>query len=187
MTVTDSNGNISGYDTKTNTTVSNINNVYYKQIGDTKLLIVPENMNHTINLSGYDNGVYTLNVDTYNNDGLPLATTTFYSIPTTPNSQSYLKHDILSTTTDSLLLDYNNNGKVDGIISPSINNNSVTYTASTTLSDTIPTSEYLYYLDQVQTVENPPIPIVKTRATTSMPKVIIPPRPVPIIKLIKKI
>ena len=100
---------------------------------------------------------------------------------TTPSSTSYLKHDILATTT-SLILDYNHNGKADAILTTG-----GTYTASTTLSDTIPTSEYLYYLDQVQTVENPPIPIVKTRATTSMPKVIIPPRPVPIIKLIKKI
>ena len=94
--------------------------------------------------------------------------------------------------TTSLILDYSHNGKADGIINTNMNNNNYTYTASSTLTDTIPTADYLYYLDQVKEVENPSIPIVKTKATTSPPKLVVPTvpprRPVlPIIKLIKNI
>ena len=187
MTVTDGNGNKSGYDSNTNTIVNNINDVYYEQIGDTKLIIAPADINHTINLTAYDDGVYTLNVNSYNGEGIPLASTTYYAIPTATNSLSYLKHDILATTTDSLILDYNHNGKADAILTTG-----GTYTASSTLPDTTPTSEYLYYLDKVQQVENPVMPIIKTRPTTTPPRLVIPKTPprlspvTPIIKLIKK-
>ena len=61
-------------------------------------------------------------------------------IPTAPSSTSYLKHDVLATSTDALILDYNHNGKADAILTTG-----GTYTASNTLPDTTPISDYLYY------------------------------------------
>ena len=158
ITITDSNGNITGFDNKTNTIVNNINDVYYRQIGDTKLIIAPADINHTINLSAYDDGVYTLNVDTYNSDGAAVSTSTYYAIPTATNSQSYIKHDVLATTTD-LILDYNHNGKVDGIIILSKSDASATYTASSTLPDITPTADYLSYIKSKGTPPQPKLPL----------------------------
>ena len=92
------------------------------------------------------------------------------------------------TTTSPLILDYNHNSKADAILTTG-----GTYTASSTLPDTTPVSDYLYYLDQVQQVENPSMPIIKIRPTTTPPRLVIPKIPprlspvVPIIKVIKKI
>ena len=144
MTITDSIGNISGYDSQTDTIVNHIKDVYYRQIGDTKIIIAPADMNYNVNLVGYEKGVYTLNVNSYNSDDMEIATTTYYAVPTAPSSQSYIKHDILATST-SLLLDYNNNGLVDAILNASKTDNRLSYTATSTVKEVIKISDYLIF------------------------------------------
>ena len=190
LSITDKSGNMTGYSSVSGDIVNNITNVYYEEIGDTKIITAPTDLDYKINLEGYTDGVYTLNIDKYDIDNKVIASTTYYAIPTASSSVSSIVHT--SNGNSSLIMDLNGNGNIDAIISAT----SSTYTASSTRTDTVSINQYTQNLlnslpePDLMQVENPPLP-PKPKGTTTPPKLpprSLPPRPLPSVinKLIKK-
>ena len=153
MTVTDTLGNVSGYSSSTDNIVDNIPEVYYKIYGDTQTVTIPSTLAHTLDLGGYTDGVYTLDIYKSNSNDQVLSTTTFYSIPTTAHSMARMAYSTTTVaTTSTLYLDLNGNKNIDNIITSATTS---TYTASSTLpTDDRPLSSIT------------PLPICTTTYTT---------------------
>ena len=86
-------GNHTGVSTTTGEIEEQIPGTYYSELGDVKYLFTDATSPAHIKMTGYDSGVFTLNVDQLLGDTL-LASTTFKDIPVTPTTN--VNMDIVS-------------------------------------------------------------------------------------------
>jgi hypothetical protein len=76
----DDQGNHTGISTTTDEVEENIPGTYYREIGDTKYIIVPANIAHHLVLEGYAEGSFSLDIQKKEGDTI-LASTSFSAIP----------------------------------------------------------------------------------------------------------
>jgi hypothetical protein len=109
LTITDSLGNITGYSTTTNQTLEQIPGSSYREIADVKTVFLPQDTVHTVTLSAYASGSFTVEKETLVGDTI-LDTTRWEGIP---NSTSTLVTLTIATTTPTLVIDFDGDGTVD--------------------------------------------------------------------------
>jgi pimeloyl-ACP methyl ester carboxylesterase len=127
--VTDSEGRYTGRieNTDTNSTtdisVEEIPNSTYIEFGEGKYLIVPKSTGYTINLDGYANGTFSLEIEELHGD-MVIAQSAFLDVPVTPETKATLiLGDILEES--ALAIDLDGNGTIDtetgvGIVGPPV-------------------------------------------------------------------
>lgn len=111
--VTDSQGRYTGMDPVTKNIREEIPGVVYRQIGDTQYISIPEEISHTLNLKGYDNGSFSLDIDEQRGNNANQITS-FQGIPSSISTIAILQYssgvNLASTT---LVVDINGDGNSD--------------------------------------------------------------------------
>lgn len=111
LTVTDANGNKAGWDSGADSIVENINGAQYFEIGEVKMLLVPEEIEHIVKLSAYEQGSFTLNIDKLDGEEV-VSETKFEAIPVLVNSIV----DVVPATVSEpvrMSVDFDANGSID--------------------------------------------------------------------------
>lgn len=85
LTVADSAGNKTGWDSNTDTIVENIKGAQYFEIGEIKTVLIPKNIEHTVKLNAYAEGSFTLDIEELQGEEV-LAETKFEAMPTLSGS-----------------------------------------------------------------------------------------------------
>lgn len=82
----DDQGRHTGISTTTGMIEEEIPGTYYTEFGGVKYIFAEENSSQTINMTGYANGTFTLNINELQGDSAIVASTTFADVPTTPQT-----------------------------------------------------------------------------------------------------
>lgn len=85
LTITDTDGNKAGWDSQADSIVENINGAQYFEIGEVKMILVPKEIGHTVRLSAYEQGSFTLNINELDGENV-VNETKFEAVPTLTNS-----------------------------------------------------------------------------------------------------
>lgn len=146
LNVYDSLGNHTGISTTTGLLEEGINGSAYFELGENKIVIVPTDTAHTLNLDAYASGSFTLDIQTLAGDTVT-ASTTFEAIPTATTTKATLEWNpqigIASSTI--LKIDFNADNIIDASLSPIVNGTVVyditppeaVFTFSTTTNDVV--------------------------------------------------
>jgi hypothetical protein len=130
LTITDNQGNITGYSTSTGKILEQIKSSEYLQSSDVKTVILPQDVPHKVILTAYASGSFTLESSTLQGE-VELNKTVFEAIPTATSTIATLINT--GTTVGNytpLSLDFDGNQTTDQIIT--------TQTGQTTVYDTTP-------------------------------------------------
>jgi hypothetical protein len=111
LTVTDNQGNITGWNPATAEVVENIKGSQYLETGEIKTVIIPEGTEHTVTLKAYEEGSFALVEETITGDTI-LETTTAEAVPVLEGSVVTVTP---SNTTEPLkiAIDFNDDEVVD--------------------------------------------------------------------------
>ncbi len=85
LTVTDSLGKVTGWDAETGTIIESIKGAQYFEMGEIKTILIPKDTPHTVKLTAYAEGSFTLSVDELQGEEM-LSETKFEAIPTLAGS-----------------------------------------------------------------------------------------------------
>ncbi len=87
----------------------------YSEINDQKYIIVPMDTAYTVHVKGEGSGIFTLNVDQYNNGNV--ATQSFIDIPVTESLEAKVDIDTHNVVGD-ISIDIEGDGVIDTVITP---------------------------------------------------------------------
>ena len=112
LTAIDSVGNISGYSTTTGEYLEQIPGSSYLSVGETKILFIPKNTPHTIYLTSYAMGSFTLDIQEKLGDEI-VGNTTFEAVPTATSTTATLIKD---GGQNSLQIDFDGDKQIDKVL-----------------------------------------------------------------------
>jgi pimeloyl-ACP methyl ester carboxylesterase len=111
LTVTDDQGNKTGWDASLGRIVENIKGAQYSEIGEIKTVLVPKNTPHTATLEAYSKGSFTLDITELSGEAV-VSETKFEAIPALVGTVA----EVTSTTAGqsvAMTLDFNNDGTAE--------------------------------------------------------------------------
>ena len=85
LTVTDDNGQVTGWDPSSGEVVEHSKGAQYFEIGENKTVLIPKTTSHTVRLTAYDEGSFTLGVSELSGESVT-SETKFTAIPTLAHS-----------------------------------------------------------------------------------------------------
>lgn len=131
LNVYDNLGNHTGISPDTGLLEVGIKGSHYYELGDTKTIIIPSDITHTLELNAYASGSFTLDIKTMVGDTIT-ASTTFEAVPTATTTKATLSWNPQEgiTPATSLNIDFNADNIVDISLPSSVN--------GTTLYDVTP-------------------------------------------------
>lgn len=111
--VIDSQGRYTGMDPVTKNIREEIPGAVYRQIGDTQYISIPEEISHTLNLKGYDNGSFSLDIDEQRGNNSNQITS-FQGIQSSTSTSATLQYDSgMNLASTTLVVDINGDGNSD--------------------------------------------------------------------------
>lgn len=116
----DDQGRHTGISTTTGFVEEQIPGTYYMEFGDVKYIFSDATTPTHLIMNGYDNGVFTLNVDEFSGD-TKTASTTFKNIPTTSSTVAELSASSDIASVSSLAVDEDGDGTYDYELQPKLN------------------------------------------------------------------
>jgi len=116
LAVKDSQGNYTGLDPITGEIKQEIPDVIYEQIGEVQYLSVPEGLNHTLHMTGVEDGVFALDIEKQEGNEI-VEKTSFQGIPSFTNTLANIDISANQELKNSVLeIDQDGNGTVDKTI-----------------------------------------------------------------------
>jgi hypothetical protein len=107
----------------------NIPGSRYEEFGEGKYVLLDEGTNYTVRLQGLDVGTFTLESNILSSSGETVSSSTFVDIPTSPDMKGEIAVTSTSTgtTSVSIKLDINGDGKNDFTVNPVQDFNPIVY------------------------------------------------------------
>ncbi|MFZ2522575.1 MAG: PxKF domain-containing protein [Minisyncoccia bacterium] len=113
--VTDSQGRYTGLDPITGELEEEIPDVNYRVIGNTQFISVPSDLSGQVKLSGYEDGVFALDITKQEGNNI-LESTSFQGLPSSTTTEVFM--DISpSVASSTLKIDSNGDGQIDATLS----------------------------------------------------------------------
>ncbi len=167
LSLYDSAGNHTGL-TSAGDIEENIPGSRYKTIGESKYILVPQDIATNLKLKGYQEGSFSLNIDTLEGD-IVVSNTTFSAIPS--STSTIVTMDLPAntdiTTSTPLKVDFNGDGTVDTQITPKPNGEVVYDTTPSELKVTFDLTSKDVLFSAIDILDQNPI-ITTTNTSTTL-------------------
>jgi len=119
LSVTDSEGRISGYSSTTRQIELQIPGVSYGEFGEVKYVTVPADLPLKLHLDGYATGTFALDIEEVTG-GVVTASTTFADVPTSPSTKVTMDMNGSIASSSPLHVDENGDGTNDFSLVPKV-------------------------------------------------------------------
>ena len=153
--ITDTEGRYTGVSTSTGELIEQIPGSRYFEVGDIKMIALPQSTAHTVKLVGYKSGTFALDVDTVQGNTI-LASSTFSGIPSSTSTVVTLSVPANTgiTSSSTLQIDQNGDGVVDTVLQASPNRDTVYDVTPPELQLTFSTSTKDVILSATDTIDS---------------------------------